>query len=238
MLAIRPSTLRHRVLLFLSVSIVAFATIAFGYLAVSSASTLSRARAEDGLEAFVAAAAHDAGLATVDHELIVAEREASHLLCEVAQGAELLVIGSRGLGGFQGLVLGSVSARCANVSPCPVAIIPEGWSPARPQRNVVAVGVDGSPNAAAAVAWADQWAPAEHTLRLVGAWSYPVSFTLAELDQLIPYLLTFTAASFLYVAVSDLMPALNRRIGARAGILQVLLIGGGIGVNLSMHAYR
>ncbi len=47
---------------------------------------------------------------------------ASHLL-EAAEGAGLLVMGSRGRGGFTGLLLGSVSQRCLESSTIPVAII-------------------------------------------------------------------------------------------------------------------
>jgi nucleotide-binding universal stress UspA family protein len=41
-----------------------------------------------------------------------------------AQDAELLVLGSRGRGGFLGLLLGSVSQQCAQHPPCPVVILP------------------------------------------------------------------------------------------------------------------
>lgn len=44
-------------------------------------------------------------------------------LLEAAQGADLLVIGSRGLGGFSGLLLGSVSHKCVLHAPCSVAVI-------------------------------------------------------------------------------------------------------------------
>ncbi len=45
---------------------------------------------------------------------------------ETAKGADLVVVGSRGLGGFSGLVLGSVGHHVANHAPCPVVIIPPG----------------------------------------------------------------------------------------------------------------
>jgi nucleotide-binding universal stress UspA family protein len=46
-------------------------------------------------------------------------------LLEAAEGAWLLVVGSRGLGGFKGLLLGSVSQQVAHHAPCPVLIVPD-----------------------------------------------------------------------------------------------------------------
>jgi nucleotide-binding universal stress UspA family protein len=45
-------------------------------------------------------------------------------LSEAASGARLLVIGSRGLGGFRGMLMGSVSAACAHHARCPTVIVP------------------------------------------------------------------------------------------------------------------
>jgi nucleotide-binding universal stress UspA family protein len=51
---------------------------------------------------------------------------AAEVLVAEAHDADLLVVGSRGLGGFRGLVLGSVSQQCAHHAPCAVVIVPAG----------------------------------------------------------------------------------------------------------------
>ena len=48
----------------------------------------------------------------------------ARVLLDGAQDAELLVVGSRGRGGFAGVLLGSVSQRVAQHAPCPVVIVP------------------------------------------------------------------------------------------------------------------
>jgi len=55
---------------------------------------------------------------------LVREGQAADVLCDLAAGADLLIVGSRGLGGFSGLLLGSVSQQCAHHAPCPVVIVP------------------------------------------------------------------------------------------------------------------
>lgn len=56
-------------------------------------------------------------------ERVVEEGSAAHVLVEAARAAELLVVGSRGRGGFTGLLLGSTSRQCAHEASCPVVIV-------------------------------------------------------------------------------------------------------------------
>ncbi len=55
----------------------------------------------------------------------VTEGDAAHVLLEAADGADMLVVGSRGHGGFTGALLGSVSQHCAHHAHCPLVIVRE-----------------------------------------------------------------------------------------------------------------
>ena len=53
----------------------------------------------------------------------VVEGHAARVLVEAADGADLLVVGSRGHGGFTGMLLGSVSEHVVTHASCPVVVV-------------------------------------------------------------------------------------------------------------------
>lgn len=56
---------------------------------------------------------------------VVEARRTARALIDLAADADLLVVGSRGRGGFAELVLGSVSQQLAGHAPCPLVIVPQ-----------------------------------------------------------------------------------------------------------------
>jgi nucleotide-binding universal stress UspA family protein len=62
----------------------------------------------------------DAGVAVTGQ---IVENSPAAALLAAAADADLLIVGSRGHGGFTGLLLGSVSAHVVHHSPCPVLIV-------------------------------------------------------------------------------------------------------------------
>ena len=59
----------------------------------------------------------------IEIERRVVEGAPGVVLVDESRGADLLVVGSRGHGGFAGLLLGSVSQQCAHHAECPVVIV-------------------------------------------------------------------------------------------------------------------
>ena len=60
----------------------------------------------------------------IEVERRVTEGNAAAVLVEASKDADLLVVGSRGLGGFSRLLLGSVSRQCVSHASCPVVVVP------------------------------------------------------------------------------------------------------------------
>lgn len=61
----------------------------------------------------------------------IREGHPAQVLVEDSVGADMLVVGSRGHGGFVGMLLGSVSAYCAVHGQCPVVVVPHAIDSAK-----------------------------------------------------------------------------------------------------------
>lgn len=85
----------------------------------------------------------------------------SAILERMSRSAHLVVVGSRGLGGFMGLLVGSVSLKLAGTAHCPVVVVRSRANPAGP----VLIGLDGSPKSDTAL---------DDAIALAAAWKAPL----------------------------------------------------------------
>jgi nucleotide-binding universal stress UspA family protein len=165
-------------------------------------------------------------------------------LLEAAEGASLLVVGARGVGGFKGLLLGSVSRRILQEATCPVAVVRDAAE--RPTGPIV-VGLDGSAPSTRAFEWAITHArrTGRH-LVAIHAWRPPATSSALPLPWRDPDVLAERAERFLQqqvrnVDTSDLAtPVELRAVGDRpaaalveASCLASLLVVGARGSGLA-----
>jgi nucleotide-binding universal stress UspA family protein len=153
---------------------------------------------------------------------VICDRAAPALLAAAA-GASLLVVGARGLGGFRGLLLGSVSQHCLHHAPCPIAIIRDDGARSTEHERIV-VGVDGSATARHALRWALDEAEARvASVDVVHAWHapYPVGFPLGPV--------TFDAGIFENEARDIIDRAVEPEVATRTTLRPVerILVDGG-----------
>jgi nucleotide-binding universal stress UspA family protein len=74
------------------------------------------------LDAAIGAVVPDPAAASI--EPVLREGPGAATLLEEAEGADLLVVGTRGVGGFRGLLVGSVADQVVKHATCPVVIVP------------------------------------------------------------------------------------------------------------------
>jgi len=92
-------------------------------------------------------------------------------LVEVANDANLLVVGTRGRGAIQTGLLGSVSNHVVNHANVPVVVVPSTATSGATLNHIV-VGVDGSGTCRAALIWALENAPSGATVEVVNGWVF------------------------------------------------------------------
>ena len=101
-------------------------------------------------------------------EPVVAHGGPSAVLLDAADDAALLIVGTRGRGGFQRLLLGSTSTQCATHASGAVAVVPQA-ADTRAARDIV-VGIDGSDNSIAALEWALTFAQPGSRVEALSVW--------------------------------------------------------------------
>jgi nucleotide-binding universal stress UspA family protein len=84
-------------------------------------------RVREGLQA--EAAAQASRYPEVDAEVRSVLGQPAEILIGLSTDARMLVVGTRGLGGLAGVLLGSVSDRCARLARCPVLVVPRTSAP-------------------------------------------------------------------------------------------------------------
>jgi nucleotide-binding universal stress UspA family protein len=103
----------------------------------------------------------------------VVDGTAAPTLCAMSAQARMVVLGHRGLGGFTGLLLGSVGVAVSAHAHCPVVVV-RGEPHEEPSRLPVAVGLDDSPQADLAIGFAFEEAACRDVgLTAVRAWTPP-----------------------------------------------------------------
>jgi nucleotide-binding universal stress UspA family protein len=113
----------------------------------------------------------------LDVQVKVALGSATSVLMESSDSADLVVVGSRGMGGFRGLLVGSVGVQVATNATCPAVVIRD--APAESALTIV-VGVDGSELSLAALDFAFAMADRRGWgVRAVHAWEVPTYEVLA-----------------------------------------------------------
>lgn len=132
---------------------------------------------------------------------------AAAVLVEHSRGADLLVVGSRGHGGFTGLLVGSVSMACT-MQACPVLVLHEGSFPVAEGATVrggVVVGVGGGPASTFVLrVAAEVAAEMDAELVAVAAWEDTAPYPDAESDVRIE--LESAARRSLDSAIDDAFP--------------------------------
>ncbi|MET9062177.1 universal stress protein [Streptomyces antibioticus] len=114
------------------------------------------------------------------------------LLPELGAEAQLLVLGSRGRGGFAGLLLGSNGMTAARDAECPVVIVPppgrevDDLLPSEPgARVVVGLKADAPDDATLALAFAEA-ALREARVQVIAAYPWPIQTWVAPGDLVLP----------------------------------------------------
>ena len=110
----------------------------------------SRGYGEERLASLVSRAQASDPQASITGRLLEGRPSAVLLEAAAAAQAQMLVVGARGVGRFDGLLLGSVGLHAVTNAPCPVVVVRVARRPIGP----IVVGIDGSPESKAVLSTA------------------------------------------------------------------------------------
>ncbi len=103
------------------------------YWAVRPESSFKADLAQKALQEFVDNVASEIGETVPEVTVTVTTGEVAEELIKASRDADMLVVGSRGGGGFARLMLGSVSSQITHHAACPVVIVPRAHQATRPE---------------------------------------------------------------------------------------------------------
>lgn len=168
--------------------------------------------------------------------LVVNDRPGDALIKAAGSDSSLIVVGARGMSGFRGLMLGSVSRYVLHTAAVPVAVVRS--QPANVYAPVV-VGVDGSPSSQRALEWAIEYTRCRQLgLIAVHAWFPPYNpmglWAPAELHKQAQAAQRFLQGELARVDQSGLVAPIDGRVreahaGAAlleaAGVASMVVVG-------------
>ena len=117
----------------------------------------------------------------VEYDIEAVRQSPGEALLAQAEDAELVVVGSSGVGAIIRFLLGSVTGTLLASSPCPVVVVPEEL---RRSTSRIVVGTDGSEHADHALRWAvDEADRRGCELVIVHVWKYGYHLTTNGIDR-------------------------------------------------------
>ncbi|HZF92355.1 universal stress protein [Streptomyces sp.] len=157
-------------------------------------------------------------------EYLAGDGAPSAVLCELSAEAQLLVLGSRGRGGFASLLLGSNGLSAARDAECPVVVVPRPGReltdvPAADPgpRVVVGLNIDSPDDAALGFAFAEA-AARDARLEVVAAYPWPLQLWAGASGELLSTMIDQDAVEHEARVLADgfLAPHRGRHPGVRA----------------------
>lgn len=97
---------------------------AFGYPTLAMPDPALHESAAEDLVSRMLESVDVSGLSRPVSRVIIGGESTAGLIAARAENAELVVVGSRGVGGFRGMLIGSVAHQLAHHAPCPLVVLP------------------------------------------------------------------------------------------------------------------